>query len=107
MEKERDSCSSEKGKVINLEENLELERRTFAEDLDEKQKMIAKLSKQLEVHEKNFEALKSELTQVYAKITISCHIFMSWLKWFEPAAALCSGLSECFEVHGCWKKVAV
>ena len=65
LEKERDSCSSAKGKVISLEENLELERRTFAEDLDEKQKMIAKLSKQLEIHEKNFEALKSELTQVH------------------------------------------
>ena len=34
------------------------------EEIDEKLKIIMDLSKQLEVHQKNFDALKHELSQV-------------------------------------------
>ena len=64
LESEKDLCSSEKGKVVKLEDDMEVAKRNFVEDLEEKQQIIAKLSKQLEVHEKNFEALKTELSQV-------------------------------------------
>lgn len=64
LEGQTDLCSSERGKVARLEEDMEVEKRKFDEDRDEKQQIIAKLSKQLEVHEKNFEALKTELSQV-------------------------------------------
>lgn len=50
-----------------MEEDLEIQKRNFSEDLEEKQKIISKLSKQLEVHEKNFEALKGELSQVFPR----------------------------------------
>ena len=61
---ERDARKAENTKVTTLEESLINERRKFSEDIDEKQKIIFDLSKQLEVHQKNFDALKSELGQV-------------------------------------------
>lgn len=64
FEEERDTCKAEKSKVASLEETLATERRKLREEIDEKQQIIMDLSKQLEVHQKNFDALKSELSQV-------------------------------------------
>lgn len=64
FEEERDTCKAEKSKVANLEESLSTERKNLQEEIDEKLKIITDLSKQLEVHQKNFDALKSELGQV-------------------------------------------
>lgn len=50
--------------MASLEESLANERRKMQEEIDEKLKIITDLSKQLEVHQKNFEALKHELSQV-------------------------------------------
>ncbi len=64
FEEERDTCKAEKSKVASLEESLATERTKLREEIDEKQQIIMNLSKQLEVHQKNFDALKSELSQV-------------------------------------------
>lgn len=64
FEEERDTCKAEKSKVASLEESLSTERKKLQEEIDEKLKIITDLSKQLEVHQKNFDALKSELGQV-------------------------------------------
>ena len=64
FEEERDACKAEKTRVASLEESLANERRKMQEEIDEKLKIITDLSKQLEVHQKNFEALKHELSQV-------------------------------------------
>ena len=64
FEEERDTCKAEKSKVASLEESLSTERKKLQEEIDEKLKIIMDLSKQLEVHQKNFDALKSELGQV-------------------------------------------
>lgn len=50
--------------MASLEESLSTERKKLQEEIDEKLKIITDLSKQLEVHQKNFDALKSELGQV-------------------------------------------
>ena len=50
--------------MVGLEESLANERKKMQEEIDEKLKIITDLSKQLEVHQKNFEALKHELSQV-------------------------------------------
>ncbi|XP_020628839.1 coiled-coil domain-containing protein 171-like isoform X2 [Orbicella faveolata] len=63
FEEERDTCKAEKSKVASLEESLSTERKKLQEEIDEKLKIITDLSKQLEVHQKNFDALKSELGQ--------------------------------------------
>lgn len=63
FEEERDACKAEKTRVASLEESLANERRKMQEEIDEKLKIITDLSKQLEVHQKNFEALKHELSQ--------------------------------------------
>ena len=64
FEDERDALKGEKAKVTSLEQTLADERRRLAGDVDEKQSIISNLSKQLEVHQKNFDALKTELSQV-------------------------------------------
>lgn len=64
FEEERDTCKAEKSKVASLEESVSTERKKLQEEIDEKLKIITDLSKQLEVHQKNFDALKSELGQV-------------------------------------------
>ena len=64
FEEERDACKAEKTRVASLEESLANERRKMQEEIDEKLKIITDLSKQLEVHQKNFDALKHELSQV-------------------------------------------
>ena len=64
FEEERDVCKAEKTRVVGLEESLANERKKMQEEIDEKLKIITDLSKQLEVHQKNFEALKHELSQV-------------------------------------------
>lgn len=50
--------------MASLEESLATERRKLQEEIDEKLQIIMDLSKQLEVHQKNFDALKGELSQV-------------------------------------------
>lgn len=64
FDEERDACKAEKAKVAILEETLGTERKKLQEEIDEKLHIITDLSKQLEVHQKNFDALKSELSQV-------------------------------------------
>ncbi|XP_048583728.1 coiled-coil domain-containing protein 171 isoform X2 [Nematostella vectensis] len=62
-EEERDKVKAEKGKVSELEERLSADRKALQAEVEEKQKVITTMSKQLEVHQKNFEALKGELSQ--------------------------------------------
>ena len=64
FDKERDVCNAERVKVASLEESLGMEREKLQEDINEKLQIITDLSKQLEVHQKNFDALKGELSQV-------------------------------------------
>ncbi|KAJ7371526.1 hypothetical protein OS493_024866 [Desmophyllum pertusum] len=63
FDEEADTCKAEKSKVASLEESLATERRKLQEEIDEKLQIIMDLSKQLEVHQKNFDALKGELSQ--------------------------------------------
>lgn len=63
FDKERDVCNAERVKVASLEESLGMEREKLQEDINEKLQIITDLSKQLEVHQKNFDALKGELSQ--------------------------------------------
>lgn len=64
FDEERDACKAEKVKVASLEESLAAEREKLQEDITEKLQIITDLSKQLEVHQKNFDSLKGELGQV-------------------------------------------
>lgn len=64
FEEERDKTKALESKLLELEECLQRERRSLSSEIEEKQKVITTMSKQLEVHQKNFEALKSELVQV-------------------------------------------
>jgi len=64
FDEERDACKAEKSKVASLEDSLGTERKKLQEEIDEKLHIITDLSKQLEIHQKNFDALKSELSQV-------------------------------------------
>lgn len=77
FEEERDTCKAEKSKVANLEESLSTERKKLQEEIDEKLKIITDLSKQLEVHQKNFDALKSELGQVKWACCVT-ELYPSW-----------------------------
>lgn len=63
FDEERDACKAEKIKVASLEESLAVEREKLQDDITEKLQIITDLSKQLEVHQKNFDALKGELSQ--------------------------------------------
>ena len=64
FDEQRDACKAEKSKVARLEESLGSEKKKLQEEIDEKLQIITDLSKQLEVHQKNFDALKMELSQV-------------------------------------------
>lgn len=64
FDEERDACKAEKSKVARLEDSLGSEKKKLQEEIDEKLQIITDLSKQLEVHQKNFDALKMELSQV-------------------------------------------
>ncbi|KAK3744102.1 hypothetical protein QZH41_016791, partial [Actinostola sp. cb2023] len=63
FEEERDQCKAQETKILELEDNLQRERQFLSTEIGDKQRIIANMSKQLEVHQKNFEALKSELIQ--------------------------------------------
>ena len=70
FDEERDACKAEKSKVSRLEESLGSEKKKLQEEIDEKLQIITDLSKQLEVHQKNFDALKMELTQVNVRVDL-------------------------------------
>ena len=72
FDEERDACKAEKIKVASLEESLAVEREKLQDDITEKLQIITDLSKQLEVHQKNFDALKGELSQVSQRFLKYC-----------------------------------
>ena len=81
FDEERDACKAEKSKVASLEESLGSERKKLQEEIDEKLHIITDLSKQLEVHQKNFEALKSELNQVRTILPVPEFKYRLWTRF--------------------------
>ncbi|XP_020912752.2 coiled-coil domain-containing protein 171 [Exaiptasia diaphana] len=63
FEEERDKNKGQESRMAEMEESFQKERRSLSVEIEDKQKVISNMSKQLEVHQKNFEALKSELIQ--------------------------------------------